>query len=310
MINGVLNVYKEAGYTSHDVVAKLRGILRQKKIGHTGTLDPDATGVLPVCLGKATKLCDLIGDWDKTYRAVLLLGRETDTEDLSGKVLGESEVKISPTEISEILLSFIGSYDQIPPMYSAKKQKGKKLYELARQGIVVERQPSRVYIHDIQIQSVHLPYVEFEVTCSKGTYIRSLCRDVGQKAGCGGCMASLVRTRVSDFALKDAMTLSRIETLYREEALTDHIRPIDSIFPDYPSLTVAAGGNRLLMNGNSIPLEYVTEQTREFLKGKACPGDMSSCFRVYDHVGHFIGLYGKSEQEELLKPDKLFFDIE
>ena len=122
MINGILNVHKEAGYTSHDVVAKLRGILRQKKIGHTGTLDPDATGVLPVCLGKATKLCDLIGDWDKTYRAVLLLGRETDTEDLSGKILRESEVEISPSEISRILLSFVGSYDQVPPMYSAKKR--------------------------------------------------------------------------------------------------------------------------------------------------------------------------------------------
>ena len=310
MINGVLNVYKEAGYTSHDVVAKLRGILRQKKIGHTGTLDPDATGVLPVCLGKATKLCDLIGDWDKTYRAVLLLGRETDTEDLSGKILRESEVKISPTEISEILLSYEGSYDQIPPMYSAKKQKGKKLYELARQGIVVERQPSRVYIHDIQIQSVHLPYVEFEVTCSKGTYIRSLCRDVGQKAGCGGCMASLVRTRVSDFSLKDAMTLSQLETLYQEDALMDYVRPIDSIFPDYPFLTVEAGGNRLLMNGNSIPWEYVTIQTRECRKTMASPEEMSSCFRVYDHEGHFIGLYRKSEQEGLLKPEKLFFDIE
>lgn len=299
MINGILNVYKEAGYTSHDVVAKLRGILRQKKIGHTGTLDPDATGVLPVCLGKATKLCDLIGDWDKTYRAQLLLGRETDTEDLSGKVLREAAVEISPSEISRILLSFVGPYDQIPPMYSAKKQKGKKLYELARQGIVVERKPSRVVIHHIQILSVNLPYVDFEVTCSKGTYIRSLCRDVGQEAGCGACMASLVRTRVSDFSLKDALTLSQIESLQNEGLLGEHLHSIDSIFPSYPSLTVKAEGNRLLMNGNSIPPELVTGLTDE----------MYPCFRVYDHEGHFIGLYEKTEQEGLLKPEKLFFDL-
>ena len=263
MINGILNVHKEAGYTSHDVVAKLRGILRQKKIGHTGTLDPDATGVLPVCLGKATKLCDLIGDWDKTYRAVLLLGRETDTEDLSGKILRESEVEISPSEISRILLSFVGPYDQVPPMYSAKKQKGKKLYELARQGIVVERKPSTVCIHHIQVLSVSLPYVEFEVTCSKGTYIRSLCRDVGQEAGCVGCMASLVRTRVSDFLLKDALTLSQIESSQNDSSLDKHLRSIDSIFPFYPSLTVKPEGNRLLMNGNSLPWEFVMGLTEK-----------------------------------------------
>ena len=309
MINGILNVHKEAGYTSHDVVAKLRGILRQKKIGHTGTLDPDATGVLPVCLGKATKLCDLIGDWDKTYRAVLLLGRETDTEDLSGKILRESEVEISPSEISRILLSFVGSYDQVPPMYSAKKRKGKKLYELARQGIVVEREPSTVFIHHIQVLSVNLPYVEFEVTCSKGTYIRSLCRDVGQEAGCGGCMASLVRTRVSDFLLKDALTLSQIESSQNDSSLDKHLRSIDSIFPFYPSLTVKPEGNRLLMNGNSIPWEFVMGLTEKCQDDTGVSQEIYPCFKVYDHEGHFIGLYRKSEQEGFLKPEKLFFDI-
>ena len=309
MINGILNVYKEAGFTSHDVVAKLRGILKQKKIGHTGTLDPDATGVLPVCLGKATKLCDLIGDWDKTYQAVLLLGKETDTEDLSGKVLRESEVEISPSEITRILLSFVGTYNQIPPMYSAKKQKGKKLYELARQGIVVERKPSTVFIHHIQILSVNLPYVEFEVTCSKGTYIRSLCRDAGQMAGCGGCMASLVRTRVSDFSVKDSITLSQIENLHLENALEGYIHPIDSVFTDYPFLTVKEEGNRLLMNGNSIPMELVLEQTREPRKNMGLSEEMSNSYKVYDHEGHFIGLYGKSEQDGIYKPEKLFFDI-
>ena len=153
MISGILNIKKEAGFTSHDVVAKLRGIVHQKKIGHTGTLDPDATGVLPVCLGKATKLCDIIGDWDKTYEAVLLLGKETDTEDTSGKILEEKEVTVTEEEIQNIILSFQGTYDhQIPPMYSAKKVNGKKLYELARQGIVIERKPCPVTLSSIHIK--------------------------------------------------------------------------------------------------------------------------------------------------------------
>lgn len=309
MINGILNVYKEAGYTSHDVVAKLRGVLRQKKIGHTGTLDPDATGVLPVCLGKATKLCDLIGDWDKTYRATLLLGRETDTEDTSGTILRESEVEISPEEIGDILLSFKGVYDQVPPMYSAKKQKGKKLYELARQGIVVHREPSRLYIHDIRILSVHLPYVEFEVTCSKGTYIRSLCRDAGHRAGCGGCMASLIRTRVSDFMIEDALTLIQLETCQKEGSLDQHLRSIDSIFPSYPSVIVHEEGYKLLMNGNSIPPSFVSQLRGKGTSDNQIPEEMSPCYKVYDHREHFIGLYRKTGQEGLLKPEKLFFDV-
>ena len=308
MINGILNIYKEAGFTSHDVVAKLRGILQQKKIGHTGTLDPDATGVLPVCLGKATKLCDMIGDWDKTYRAVLLLGKETDTEDFSGKTIRESDVNISSSEIRDILLSFVGVYDQIPPMYSAKKQKGKKLYELARKGIVVERQPSRVTIHQLQILSVNLPYVEFEVTCSKGTYIRSLCRDVGRKAGCGACMASLVRTRVSDYHLEDAMTLSQIESLHREDSLSKYLHTIDSVFPCYSSVIIKEEGNKLLMNGNTIPPEIV----REVIVGSQTEAEITSemsCYKVYDYAGHFIGLYQKTEQEGFFKPVKMFFDL-
>ena len=173
MISGILNIKKEAGFTSHDVVAKLRGIVHQKKIGHTGTLDPDATGVLPVCLGKATKLCDIIGDWDKTYEAVLLLGKETDTEDTSGKILEEKEVTVTEEEIQNIILSFQGTYDQIPPMYSAKKVNGKKLYELARAGKEVERKARPVTILDIRVENIALPRAVITVTCSKGTYIRT-----------------------------------------------------------------------------------------------------------------------------------------
>ena len=174
-MDGIINVYKEKGFTSHDVVAKLRGILRMKKIGHTGTLDPAAEGVLPVCLGKGTRLCDMLTDKTKTYRAVLLLGKETDTQDTTGAVQAEYPVHVTEEEVREAILSFLGDYMQIPPMYSALKVNGKKLYELARQGKEVEREARPVQILDIQIESIELPRVTFSVSCSKGTYIRTLC---------------------------------------------------------------------------------------------------------------------------------------
>ena len=167
MFDGVLNVYKEKGYTSHDVVAKLRGILRQKKIGHTGTLDPDAEGVLPVCLGKGTRLCDMLTDNSKAYRAVLLLGLETDTQDISGQVVAERPPETREEKVREAVMGFEGEYAQIPPMYSALKVNGKKLYELARAGKTVERQPRQVTIHEIVIESVELPRVAMTVRCSK-----------------------------------------------------------------------------------------------------------------------------------------------
>lgn len=187
MLDGVLNIYKEKGYTSHDVVAKMRGILRQKKIGHTGTLDPDAEGVLPVCLGKGTRLCDMLTDHSKVYRAVLLLGIDTDTQDISGQILEKRPVEENPEQVLEVIKSFIGPYDQIPPMYSALKVDGKRLYELARAGKIVERQARQVVIHDITVESMELPRVTMTVSCSKGTYIRTLCHDIGKKLGCGGC---------------------------------------------------------------------------------------------------------------------------
>ncbi len=303
MINGILNVYKEKDFTSHDVVAKLRGILRQKKIGHTGTLDPQATGVLPVCLGKATKLCDVIGDWDKTYRATLLLGKTTDTEDIFGEVLTEKDVNMAEEEIADIILSFIGEYDQIPPMYSAKKVNGKKLYELARAGIEIERKPSHVEIRSIHILEMRLPEVVFEVSCSKGTYIRSLCRDIGEKAGCGGCMSALERTRVSDFLAEDARTLSEIEQARDEERILEWIRPIDSVFLNYPALHAKKGAQRLLENGNPIRME-------DWRKDDLNTREASSAlyFRVYNDKEQFVGLYKKEEEKHRMKPYKLFFD--
>ncbi len=306
MISGVINIYKEAGFTSHDVVAKLRGILRQKKIGHTGTLDPAATGVLPVCLGKATKLCDVISNWDKTYIATLLLGRETDTEDTTGKTLNESPVNVTEDQIRQIILSFIGTYGQIPPMYSAKKVNGKKLYELAREGIKIERKPCQVTIQDIEILKIDLPYVEFKVSCSKGTYIRSLCRDIGAKAGCGGCMAKLVRSRVSDFYLEDAFTLSQIEAMKDSEELMEKVRSIDSVFPFYQSMMVTKEGNKALMNGNVVDLECCKQMEGDVTQ---IPSGEDELYRIYDSENHFIGLYEKIEKEGIIKPKKLFFDI-
>ena len=214
--SGVINIYKEAGYTSHDVVAKLRGILKQKKIGHTGTLDPQAQGVLPVCLGKGTKLCDLLADHDKEYEAVLRLGITTDTQDMEGTILKESSVQVSEEEVRTCILSFQGEQQQVPPMYSALKVNGKKLYELAREGKVVERKARPVTFHNIEVLWMELPKVKIRVQCSKGTYIRTLCNDIGEKLGCGGCMEELLRTRVERFGLTDAVKLDEVQKVMEE----------------------------------------------------------------------------------------------
>ena len=220
-MDGVINIYKEAGYTSFDVVAKMRGILKMKKIGHTGTLDPAATGVLPVCVGKGTKLVEKFMDDDKEYRAVMLLGTVTDSQDMTGNVVSTCEVTVSEDEVRKAIESFVGGYDQLPPMYSAKKVNGKKLVDLARKGIEVERQPRFVSIFSIDINSMELPRVTMTVTCSKGTYIRTLCHDIGTALGCGACMESLVRTRVGRFKIEDAVTLNQLEKFRDEDRLED-----------------------------------------------------------------------------------------
>lgn len=253
MIHGVINVYKEQGFTSHDVVAKLRGIVGQKKIGHTGTLDPDAVGVLPVCLGRATKLCDMLTDKDKVYEAVMLLGVETDTQDTTGQILKSSETdELTEEQVRAAVLDFVGDYDQVPPMYSALKINGKKLYELAREGKTVERAARRVQIFDIEILSIALPRVTMKVHCSKGTYIRTLCHDIGQKLECGACMEKLTRTKVSRFEIKDSLTLAQIEVLKKEDRLSEILVPMDQMFADYPRIIVSGEAARLAYNGNGI----------------------------------------------------------
>ena len=220
---GIIVIHKEKGFTSHDVVAKLRGILHMKKIGHTGTLDPDATGVLPVALGKGTKLVDLLTDKEKTYEAVLHLGIDTDTQDMSGTVLEERPVNVTEEEVRKVLKSFVGEQLQVPPMYSALKVNGKKLYELAREGKTVERKARPVCFYEIEPLEFHLPLVKIRVTCSKGTYIRTLCHDIGEKLGCGGCMEELLRSRVGRYSLFESHTLAQVEAAVADGTVQDMI---------------------------------------------------------------------------------------
>lgn len=299
MYNGIINIHKEAGYTSHDVVAKMRGILRQKKIGHTGTLDPQATGVLPVCLGSGTKLCGMLTDKDKEYVAELLLGITTDTQDTTGEILTERAVEVSEEAVREAVLGFVGTYEQIPPMYSALKVNGKKLYELARAGKEVERAARPVTIRDIEILEMSLPVVKLRVVCSKGTYIRTLCFDIGEKLGCGGAMRSLVRTRVSGFALDAAVTLGELERMRDEGRVDELLVPVDELFADCPALHVREEFRRLLENGNAV----CPGQTAE---GKChAPGKQ---VRVYFADGVFAGIYSYDEGQKRYKPVKMFLE--
>lgn len=299
--NGIINVYKEKGFTSHDVVAKLRGICKMKKIGHTGTLDPEAVGVLPVCLGSGTKLCDMLTDWDKEYIAVMRLGVVTDTQDMTGQVLSQCDADrietLAKEQVKDVVMSFAGTYDQIPPMYSALKVDGKKLYELAREGIEIERKPRTVQIREIEIQSVNLPLVTMRVVCSKGTYIRTLCHDIGAKLGCGGTMESLTRSRVGIFGIEDALTLEELERLRDDGKISDVIVSPDAIFDKNRAVVVNGQGLRPVQNGNSLNDAHLTDPMRFEDKEQV---------RVYDNTGRFYGIYAYHETERALKPVKMF----
>ncbi|MDO4276004.1 MAG: tRNA pseudouridine(55) synthase TruB [Eubacteriales bacterium] len=293
-MDGILVIRKEKGFTSHDVVAKLRGILHMKKIGHTGTLDPEAEGVLPVALGKATRLVDMLTDKEKTYEAVLRLGITTDTQDMTGTVLKEQEVKVTEQEARDAVKSFCGEQMQIPPMYSALKVGGKKLYELARQGEVVERKPRPVHFYSIDILDMALPLVHFSVTCSKGTYIRTLCNDIGEKLGCGGCMESLMRTRAGRFTLEDSLTLAEVQEAVCDGSISGKIVGIQEVLGEYPQTRCTAQGDKLLANGNPLP-EAVVECREK--KGWV---------RMCSSQGIFAGIYQWDERRERYYPVKMF----
>lgn len=308
MMNGVINIYKIKGFTSHDVVAKLRGIMKQKKIGHTGTLDPDATGVLPICLGNATKLCDMLTEKEKEYIAKVQLGVTTDTQDMTGTVLSSKEVTASEEEVRETLSSFIGLYEQVPPMYSALKVNGKKLYELAREGKEVERKARSVTIHEIEVLEMNLPTLSIRVKCSKGTYIRTLCHDLGEKLGCGAAMAELERTKSGQFSLETAITLEELEEKLkcagekREEVLQELVIPVDKMFSELQELRLLPEWERLIENGNSFEEKNLK---REFHIGNRMD---KSQYRVYIGQDTFMGVYEFRKGEKKFTPVKMFLN--
>ena len=271
MPNGILIIDKPAGWTSMDVCAKIRGILHEKRVGHGGTLDPMATGVLPVFVGRATRAVEFAENGRKEYLAGLRLGMVTDTQDVTGTVLETRPVTAGREELETALERFRGDIRQIPPMYSAVKVQGKKLYELARHGKEVERKPRPVTIHELELLETESEAdVRLRCLCSKGTYIRTLCHDIGQVLGCGGCMSSLRRTMAAGFALADAVTMEDVQE--RGEAL---LRPLDSFFAQYPAVTLRSPGQEKRVRcGNPV----------------TAPGTLDGTYRVYGREGEFLCL--------------------
>ncbi len=284
-MNGIININKPKGFTSHDVVAKLRGILSTKKIGHTGTLDPDAVGVLPICVGKATKTADMLTAADKQYIAKVALGTETDTQDASGTVVKSAKVDITEEDIQKAVRNFIGEIEQIPPMYSAIKVDGKKLYELAREGKEIEREPRKIFIKEIQIQEINLEekYFTMKVDCSKGTYIRTLCTDIGRDLGCYAHMAELCRTKSGRFILETAVTLEEVETRVKNEDFS-FFQEIDKVFEEFDPLYVSERKAQKVRNGIQI-------STPGLVEGKT--------YRVYDEQGEFLTI-SKAKDNRLI----------
>ena len=266
-LNGIVVVNKEQGYTSHDVVNILRKKYKIKKVGHTGTLDPNATGVLPVCFGSATKVADMITLSDKEYIAEMVLGKTTDTQDIWGKVVSQKDARVSQKDFEDAIMSFCGTVTQIPPMFSAIKVNGKKLYEYARAGIEIERKKRVVEIKEIEILNLTESTAKFRVKSEKGLYVRTLCNDIGEKLGCGACMTSLLRTQSSCFKISDANTLSQLDS----KSLSDVLISTDKIFLNYPSYTADEEIKTRLING--------AVSTVNLDKGQ---------YRVYDETGLFL----------------------
>ncbi|MBN2255717.1 MAG: tRNA pseudouridine(55) synthase TruB [Deltaproteobacteria bacterium] len=248
-MNGIIVVDKSSGKTSYDVVRRIKKILKPKKIGHTGTLDPLATGVLAVCLNEATKLARFFIDDDKEYRVVMLLGVKTDTLDTDGQIISEQEPRCDKGDVEEVIMSCIGRHNQAPPLYSAVKFKGKPLYKWTRQGVNIELPPRDVEIYTVNIEDISMPYATFHLSCSKGTYIRALCADVGDRLGCGACVAGLRRTRSGRFLEHDAVSLNGCDEKEQRERLLEHFISLDDAMPDLPSIPVDHATEKTLRQG-------------------------------------------------------------
>lgn len=280
-MNGVLNIFKNSGMSSFDVVRIVRKVACEKKVGHTGTLDPEAIGVLPVCLGKATKIIDYIMNDKKSYKVKFKLGVTTTTYDLEGEILSQTDTSnITVEETLEAINKFKGTYNQVPPMYSALKKNGVRLYELARKGIEVEREGRPITIYDIKDIEINLPYISMEVTCSKGTYIRSLCYDIGEALKVGACMTELRRTETSCFHERDSINIKDLTS----ENIHNYIISIEDALKFYPKLKVNEGFSKLLINGVRVMDKRLTNEKI----------DNNILYRVYDENDKFLGL-GKRE---------------
>lgn len=299
-LDGVLPVLKPVNWTSHDVVAKVRGILRIKRIGHTGTLDPMVTGVLPLCIGRATRLVEYLQDLPKEYEAVVRLGIATDTEDLTGQITQRCDnVEVMEEQVCKVLNSFIGMIEQVPPMFSAVKVDGKRLYELAREGQVVERKSRQVTVHELEILSLRLndpePEIHFRVLCSKGTYIRTLCVDIGKALGVPAAMASLVRTMSANFTVPQCLTLEQIAEYRTEGTLQEHLIPMDEAIAHLPAHTIAEDKSHQAVQGQKISGRAVIPEVEE-------PGTI----RLYSPEGQFYGIFERQASETFIRPVKVF----
>jgi len=286
-MNGIVIIDKPAGWTSQDVTARLRRVFNTRRSGHGGTLDPMATGVLPVFVDRATRGVEFFEHAEKTYEAVLRLGVLTDTEDISGTVLEERPVSVTEGEFREILGGFRGEILQVPPMYSALKINGQKLCDLARKGKEVERKPRPITIHELRCLSFDGDTARLRVRCSKGTYIRTLCKDIGLALGCGGCMESLRRLSAGAYTIDEAVPL---ETLLESETPQDYLRPVDSMFAKHPAVTLTANQERRCRNGNSFSLALA-------------PGT----YRAYSQSGEFLML--AKVEDGIMSTVKSFFEV-
>ena len=248
-MNGIVIVDKPEGWTSNDVVSKLKGVLHTRRVGHGGTLDPMATGVLPVFVGRATRAVEFFEHAEKTYETVLRLGITTDTEDITGTVLTQRDVSVTEEMVEAVLSQFRGDILQVPPMYSALKVNGQKLYDLARKGKEVERQPRPITIHELTLLGMEANGVRLRVRCSKGTYIRTLCKDIGETLGCGGCMAQLRRVQAGEYTAEKAVPLAE---LIAAEDPEKYLRPVDTMFVSYPAVTLTANQEKRCRCGNAF----------------------------------------------------------
>lgn len=289
-MNGVLLIDKEQDWTSNDVVAKLKGILHQRRIGHSGTLDPMATGLLVVFVGRATRAVEFAEGHDKAYRAGLRLGTVTDTQDISGTVLESRDVDVTERQLLETLESFRGEQLQLPPMYSAIKVNGRRLYDIARSGGEVERKKRPITIHDISLAGCEGGDYIIDVSCSKGTYVRTICHDIGQALGCGGCMSSLRRTRAGGFDVSQAHKLSDVQRYADEGRVEELLIGVDELFYEYEKCSASAASEKRIRCGN----EYKTELP-------------DGVYRVYSEEGEFLML-GKAENG-MMKTIKSFFEV-